>query len=148
MTPVVKLVFGMDYDKTRLTEFAAALSYAARNDVKPGHLQALLEGYEGGLKGVVAAERAMRRPAESGRLAHSIEVRQWLRSAAPAVHIDFAPEGEEEFVLLVADRKSTRLSVIYSVPPHDALGARALVQMTCTPADNDPKPPPRGRLLG
>src|SRR3546814_2527825 len=77
MTPVVKLVCGMDYDKTRLTEFAAALSYAARNDVKPGHLQALLEGYEGGLKGVVAAERAMRRPAESGRLAHSIEARQW-----------------------------------------------------------------------
>src|SRR3546814_11875146 len=65
MTPVVKLVFGMDYDKTRLTEFAAALSYAARNDVKPGHLQALLEGYEGGLKGVVAAARAMRRPTES-----------------------------------------------------------------------------------
>ena len=29
MTPIVKLVFGIDYDKARLTEFAAALSYAA-----------------------------------------------------------------------------------------------------------------------
>jgi hypothetical protein len=28
MTPAVKLVFGADYDKTRLTEFAAVLSYA------------------------------------------------------------------------------------------------------------------------
>src|SRR3546814_1885701 len=101
-----------------------ALSYAARNDVKPGHLQALLEGYEGGLKGVVAAERAMRRPAESGRLAHSIEVRQWLRSAAPAVHIDFTPEGEEEFVLLVARRDATGLSVIDSVPHNAALVER------------------------
>ena len=26
MTPIVKLVFGIDYDKARLTEFAAALS--------------------------------------------------------------------------------------------------------------------------
>ena len=30
MTPIVKLVFGIDYDKARLTEFAAALSYAQR----------------------------------------------------------------------------------------------------------------------
>ena len=30
MTPIVKLVFGIDYDKSRLTEFAAALSYARR----------------------------------------------------------------------------------------------------------------------
>src|SRR3546814_3615529 len=33
MTPVVKLVFGIHYDKTRLTEFSAVLSYAARNGV-------------------------------------------------------------------------------------------------------------------
>ena len=33
MTPIVKLVFGADYDKTRLTEFAAALSYAEREAV-------------------------------------------------------------------------------------------------------------------
>ena len=30
MTPIVKLVFGADYDKARLTEFAAALSYGER----------------------------------------------------------------------------------------------------------------------
>ena len=29
MTPIVKLVFGIDYDKARLTEFAAALSLCA-----------------------------------------------------------------------------------------------------------------------
>ena len=30
MTPIVKLVFGVDYDKARLTEFAAALAWADR----------------------------------------------------------------------------------------------------------------------
>ena len=35
MTPIVKLVFGVDYDKARLTEFAAALSYAQRQARRP-----------------------------------------------------------------------------------------------------------------
>ena len=41
MTPIVKLVFGIDYDKTRLTEFAAALSYAQRTPVPLGGFDAL-----------------------------------------------------------------------------------------------------------
>src|SRR3546814_15404480 len=90
----------------------------------------------------------MRRPAESGRLAHSIEVRQWLRSAAPAVHIDFAPEGEEEFVLLVASRDATGLSVIDSVPHNAALVERALVAMHCPPADTAAEQRLRVRLSG
>jgi hypothetical protein len=58
MTPIVKLVFGADYDKTRLTEYAAVLSHARRVGVATGKLNAFLEGYEGGIKGVVKAERA------------------------------------------------------------------------------------------
>jgi hypothetical protein len=38
MTPIVKLIFGVDYDKTRLTEFAAALSYGRREAVGSGEL--------------------------------------------------------------------------------------------------------------
>ena len=38
MTPVVKLVFGVHYDKSRLTEFAAALSWAKRERVSAGTL--------------------------------------------------------------------------------------------------------------
>jgi hypothetical protein len=38
MTPVVKLIFGAGYDKTRLTEFAAALDFAHRNAVPMGGL--------------------------------------------------------------------------------------------------------------
>ncbi|MEO6215620.1 MAG: hypothetical protein ABIO86_06290, partial [Sphingomonas sp.] len=58
MTPIVKLVFGADYDKTRLTEYAAVLSHARRIGVGRGQLNDFLEGYEGGIKGVVKAERA------------------------------------------------------------------------------------------
>ncbi|HYD37696.1 MAG TPA: hypothetical protein VEA60_08780, partial [Allosphingosinicella sp.] len=62
MTPIVKLVFGIDYDKTRLTEFAAALSHAERCGVDFGGFMAFIESSEGGLKGLVAAERKARRP--------------------------------------------------------------------------------------
>ncbi|WP_201752656.1 PAS domain-containing protein [Sphingomonas changnyeongensis] len=60
MTPVVKLVFGADYDKTRLTEYAAVLTHARRIDLQSGELPAWIERFAGGLKGVVAAERALR----------------------------------------------------------------------------------------
>ena len=66
MTPVVKLVFGADYDKTRLTEYAAVLSHAHRLELERGSLAKFLEQSEGGLKGVVKAERKLRRE-ESGK---------------------------------------------------------------------------------
>lgn len=66
MTPVVKLVFGADYDKTRLTEYAAVLSHAHREQVERGSLADYLTKAEGGLKGVVNAERRLRRE-EAGK---------------------------------------------------------------------------------
>ena len=138
MTPIVKLVFGVHYDKTRLTEFAAALSYAARNGVKPGHLQALLEGYEGGLKGVVAAEREVRRPAESQRQSRSIEARERLRRAPAAARVDLTPPGDEEFVLLIARRDPTAgLAIIESVPHNTALLEKAVLSLSCSGQTDD-----------
>ncbi len=66
MTPVVKLVFGTDYDKTRLTEYAAVLSHAHRAGLERGTLAEFLTEAEGGLKGVVQAERRLRRE-EAGK---------------------------------------------------------------------------------
>ncbi|MEM8727078.1 MAG: hypothetical protein AAGE86_16325, partial [Pseudomonadota bacterium] len=66
MTPVVKLVFGSDYDKTRLTEYAAVLSHAHRLGLERGTLASFLGDADGGLKGVVNAERRVRRE-ESGK---------------------------------------------------------------------------------
>jgi predicted transcriptional regulator len=65
MTAVAKLVFGAQYDKARLTEFAAVLSHARRHAIPAGQLTEILETVEGGIKAVVAAERAARNPAKA-----------------------------------------------------------------------------------
>ncbi len=66
MTPIVKLVFGADYDKTRLTEYASVLSHAQRVGIERGGLSEFLTSADGGLKGVVQAERRIRKE-ESGK---------------------------------------------------------------------------------
>jgi hypothetical protein len=98
MTPIVKLVFGIDYDKARLTEFAAALSYADRRAIALGGFQDFIEKQPGGLKALVAAERAARRPEPredtKGELA-----RARLRTA-PAISLADVPVQEEFAIVL------------------------------------------------
>jgi hypothetical protein len=100
MTPVVKLVFGAQYDKTRLAEYACVLGHAKEEGIERGALASYLDRYPGGLKGLVKDARARRRP-ESGRKAAAAEkVEQW-RHAAPALVLEHAA-GESEFVVLIA----------------------------------------------
>jgi len=103
MTPIVKLVFGVDYDKTRLTEFASALSHAQRLSVASGGFLDLIEGFSGGLKGVVAAEREARRPQPKADTAGTI-ARDCLRSAAP-LQLE-SLESDEEFSLVILRRRA------------------------------------------
>jgi hypothetical protein len=124
MTPIVKLIFGVDYDKTRLTEFAAALAYGRRQDVPQGELTSFLERFSGGLKGVVQAERRERRPAT--KTDGGEEARTRLQAAAAIAYIDVEAEGDE-FVLLVARREPDgRLAVVAPVRPDKALIDRAV----------------------
>ena len=106
MTPVVKLVFGAGYDKTRLTEYATALNHAQRMSLGRGELAAYLMGADGGLKGVVAAERRLRRE-ESGKPTSAETPRERiarkLRTIAPMGFEDIASEGTE-FGLVVIRR--------------------------------------------
>jgi hypothetical protein len=99
MTPVVKLVFGADYDKSRLTEFAAALSWARRQDLHAGAFRDYVESLDGGLKAMVQAERQARRPEPKPDPSEAL--RQALREAVPIAFADI-DAGAEEFVLLVA----------------------------------------------
>ena len=101
MTPIVKLVFGIDYDKTRLTEFASALSYAQRQQVALRGFDALIEGQAGGLKALVAAERRARRPGPS-RDSRGDAARERLRSAQP-LSLETL-QSDEEFCLLLTRR--------------------------------------------
>jgi hypothetical protein len=101
MTPIVKLVFGIDYDKTRLTEFASALSFAQRQQVALGGFEALIEKQPGGLKALVAAERQARRP-EGQPDTRAEAARERLRAAAPLA-MQSLP-GDEEFCLVLTRR--------------------------------------------
>ena len=113
MTPIVKLVFGAQYDKTRLTEFAAALSWAQREGVAEGALAERIESFQGGLKAVVAAERAARRPAARPDPWEALRAR--LHNARPLARVDIAVAGAEEFVLLVARREEDGLAILAPV---------------------------------
>jgi hypothetical protein len=101
MTPIVKLVFGIDYDKTRLTEFAAALSNAQRNAIPESGFLAFIEGQSGGLKALVAAERQARRPEPRPDTRGDV-AREALRSAPNLSLAHLA--SSEEFVLVVTRR--------------------------------------------
>lgn len=105
MTPIVKLVFGAGYDKTRLTEFAAALCWAEREMVPEGALAARIEAFPGGLKGIVAAERARRRGAARPDRLDERRAKLRTRRALASVALDLP--GDEEFVLLVARRDAS-----------------------------------------
>ena len=110
MTPLVKLVFGADYDKTRLTEYAAALNHAHRLGLAHGELAGFLSSTDGGLKAVVNAERRLRRE-ESGkavtpRQAPREALARKLRKIEPRSLSEVTGEGSE-FTLLVARRLPT-----------------------------------------
>jgi hypothetical protein len=123
MTPIVKLVFGVDYDKTRLTEFAAALSYAERQNVDFGGFLEFVEQADGGLKGLVAAERKARRPdkpvedkIEAGRTA--------LRTASPLALAQLPTN--QEFALVLTRRNANGIHEVVELVADTAMLDRAL----------------------
>jgi hypothetical protein len=127
MTPVVKLVFGADYDKTRLTEYAAALSHAHRLELPRGTLGDYLRQAEGGLKGVVQAERRMRRvdsgkdAGEDPREALAAKLRQL--SAIDLADIDAA--GAEFGLVMIRRSEDGTIDLIGEVPEDATLLERA-----------------------
>ncbi len=128
MTPVVKLVFGADYDKTRLTEYATVLTHAHRAGIERGTLADYLRGAEGGLKGVVQAERRRRRE-ESGQPAAPTDriraaLARKLHAIEPISLDDLAPEGGE-FSLVMIRRVDGKPLVLGEVPQDIALIERA-----------------------
>jgi hypothetical protein len=102
MTPVAKLVFGAEYDKARLTEYAAALSYAARQSVGTGEFLDFIEAQPGGLKALVEAERRLRKPeGEGGGWRDGVLAR--LRGAKARPLDSLAGNGEFALVLVRRD---------------------------------------------
>jgi hypothetical protein len=123
MTPIVKLVFGIDYDKARLTEFAAALSYAQRQQIGIGEFQDFIEKQPGGLKALVAAEREARRPEPKPDTKGEV-ARARLRSA-PSISLADVPAGEE-FAVVVTRRGPDGTHEPVAIVADEALVERAI----------------------
>lgn len=122
MTPVVKLVFGPDYDKTRLTEYAAVLSHAHRLNLAGGTLARFLEETEGGLKAVVKAERRLRR----GDAGEEVETEHAVREALAAklreleaLLLEALDGGGPEFALVMIRRDEVGCAEIIGELPED-----------------------------
>ena len=124
MTPLVKLVFGANYDKTRLTEYAAALGHGHRLGLKRGAMASYLLVAPGGLKGLVTAERKLRReedgPAAAPRQNPRERLARKLRKLGHCALADVASEGSE-FTLLVARRLGDGQVVLLGEVADDAL---------------------------
>lgn len=140
-TPVLKLVFGKSFDKSRLTEYAAVLSHVRRVGLKAEEVRGFLAGFEGGLKAIVAAERAARReergaaPADrrDGEARRRLQERPGLALAENAV---VAP-GEGDFVLLLARRRDGKLVEPVAVVEESP---RALARILRRAAESDDDP--------
>jgi hypothetical protein len=113
-TPALKLIFGKDYDKTRLTEYAAALAHAHSNGVDSRALEAFLTSYPGGIKGCVMSERHARQNKRGSPLQRRMaRIRAHLLACKPSAIVEFGvevPESDaaDDFVLLLARRSSNR----------------------------------------
>lgn len=129
MTPVVKLVFGADYDKTRITEYAAALTHAHRLELPRGTLGEYLGKAEGGLKGVVQAERRLRKeeagkavePADAPRAA----LARKLRAMPPQAFDALDAEGAEFALVMIRRTDEGEVVMLGEVPDDVALVERA-----------------------
>ncbi len=114
-TALVKLIFGKDFDKTRISEYAACLSYAKRLDRKPGTLRELIESTDGGLKGCIKAERFARRGETKAKKDGLASAKDVLRNLEPIAEISAQAGAQEDFLLLLArphPERSGRLQVL------------------------------------
>jgi hypothetical protein len=122
MTPVVKLVFGHDYDKTRLTEYAAVLSHAHRLKLDRGGLFGFLAETEGGVKAIVKAERRLRRE-EQGKPVEDVHaVREALAQALralEAISLEELDGAGAEFALVLIRRDEIGCAEILAELPED-----------------------------
>ncbi|MDP5103302.1 MAG: hypothetical protein NWP98_05205 [Erythrobacter sp.] len=129
MTPVVKLVFGHDYDKTRLTEYAAVLTHAHRLQLCRGALAGFLAETEGGVKAVVKAERSLRREEQGKPAIDATAVREALAQqlrALEAISLEELDGAGPEFALALIRRDEIGCAqVIAEVPEDIALIERA-----------------------
>jgi len=125
LTPLVKLVFGERYDKTRLAEFVCAIDHALGRDLPPGALIDLLHQTEGGLKGIVALVRAERQGAKrAARPAPAVRSRSRLASAQALESGRIGLDETGLAVVVMRREEDGGLIPVATLDPADKLTAR------------------------
>lgn len=114
--PILKLIFGPDYDKTRLTEYGTAIQYALRSGIHSGGLVQFLATEPGGIKGCVKRERAVRRSEKGHKAQTRLEdAKSRLRDRQAVVKTELAIQ--DDFTLLLARRGDDGRAEILGVAP-------------------------------
>ena len=143
-TPIIKLVFGADYDKTRVAEFAAAIVYGRGKGLPVGSFSGFLEEFDGGLKAVVSLERLMRQGdhhALAGSVRHKARqaIACKLRKISLQNWSNLRSEGDE-FALFMARRlPDGSVAMVGEIPRDIALLEKAarklLANLGCAAED-------------
>jgi hypothetical protein len=128
MTAVVKLVFGAEYDKTRIAEYALALEYGLSQGLPRGSLARQIGFYKGGLKGIVEDERARRKGAEAPKGPRGLERAYRRISKAKRLDAGSLTFNEHGVALVIARRESDgSVSFIASVDTQDKAAQKLLI---------------------
>ncbi len=141
MTPIVKLVFGAAYDKTRITEYATILAHARREGLGRGALAPYLARYPGGVKALVKAERRQRTALPGAAGSRAEKAAETLRQVIPYGFVPCDGVAEEaEFVLFVARQISPgQFAMVGLVEGEAALLEKAMLRArTGEPAPRHP----------
>lgn len=127
MTAVAKLVFGKDYCKSRLAEYAIVLKFAHEKSMESGSLVEFLENYQGGIKALVTDYRQAKNGKTSKAAAQNFEeILGQLRQRDDQPMDSFA-DLDKEFVILVARRdEDGHLSVIGKMDDDEKLEQKIL----------------------
>lgn len=126
MTPIVKLIFGADHDKTRLAEYATALDHAMAAGMDSGTLGAYLETYAGGLKALVRDERLAKRKERPATANPVHEARRKLCAALAIAPQDIATDEDGLAVLIGRREADGSLSIVAAIDGDPALTDRVV----------------------
>ncbi len=120
ITPLLKLIFGKNYDKTRITEYASALSYARKNGQTPETVSKFFTDTPGGIKGCVKLERVDRRAAAGNKTADLYETAKEQLRKQPDVSLGDIELSDEFGIILVRKDESGTVRVIKNISDQEA----------------------------
>ena len=127
LTAVVKLVFGSTYDKTRITEYAAALEHAKNAGLGLGTLGDYLAHYDGGLKALIRDERTQRRAAQPARPDPRQAARAAMKAAKPIDPVAVATDLDGLAVVIARREADGTLAIVGALPDGSDLGQRVII---------------------